>query len=325
MIADRDLEAYERALARLPMLRAVEWRPSPTSPEGVDLVLTTAQGTRTFVVHQLRADVTSAAVDRLVGAVDTPGDHIALARHVPSAPGERLRIADWNYLDAAGNCRISLDERYFWFVEGRRPPSEVSKDLTRADHEAMLLFTLLAEPALAHASPGEVAARANVPVSATRTFLRRFHAENLPRPTAVHRWLADYEGGLRRRLTLGTFRPRDPHPDALEPILRQALHGRRWAFGGGWAAHQMTGYYRGPLCVVHLDEVPPELPRLLRALPDERGPLTLIRPPSPLGYEGSMPGIAHPLLVYSELMAGESDRAHEAAVEVGSLYLNLAA
>lgn len=323
MPPDTNLDEFGRALARLPMLQAVEWRPTATGPGGLDLVLSTSQATRAFVVHHLHGDVTSAAVDRLAGEVAVPHDHIVLARYVPAAPGERLRNADWNYVDAVGNCRISVDDRFFWFVEGRRPKANSLHGFARADQEAAVRFSLLADPELSLLSPAELAQVSNAPVAIARAVLTRLRREGTARPAAVRQWLAAYEGGLRQRLMLGSFRPRDPHPDALEPLLQAALQGQRWAWGGGFAAHRMTGDYRGPHCVVHVDAIPADLPRIVRALPDERGALTFLRPPSPVGYRGVVEGVAHPLLVYADLLTGDSDRAHEAATEIGAQFLEL--
>jgi hypothetical protein len=327
MQIDPDLETFHRALAAIPMFRAVRWHPSTSVPGGVELELTTAQGSHRFVVRRHPLALSSAAADRILAEAGNsvpPGAGIVLAEHVPPAAGARLGHAGWNFLDAVGNCRIALDDAYFYAVEGRRPRPR-GQSWTQAAREAVVLFALLAEPHLERANVAELAARAHLAEARVRTLVRRLQAHGPGRREAVRQWLAAYQGSVRGLLTLGTFRPRDTHPDALEPLLQQALQGRQWAFGGGWAANLMTGYYRGPLCVVHVDEIPADLPRIVRALPDPRGPLCFVRPPSPIGYEGVVEFAAHPLLVYSELMSGESDRAHEAADEVASAYLHLAA
>jgi hypothetical protein len=43
--------------------------------------------------------------------------------------------------------------------------------------------------------------------------------------------------------------------------------------------------------------------------------------PGPLGLEGPAPHVAHPLLVYTELLVEGDERAREAAEEIHSRYL----
>ena len=75
---------------------------------------------------------------------------------------------------------------------------------------------------------------------------------------------------------------------------------------------------------VHVADRMPDLPRKLRALPDPEGRLLVLRTPIPLAFEGTGPLLAHPLLVYAELLSSNDDRAHEAAREVRHRFLEAA-
>jgi hypothetical protein len=93
-----------------------------------------------------------------------------------------------------------------------------------------------------------------------------------------------------------------------------------WKWGGGAAAERLTGYFRGRKTVVHLADPPADLPRRLRAIRDSSGHLTLLGFPGPTAMRGRTNDTAHPLLVYSELLAEGSERARDAAQELAEQF-----
>jgi hypothetical protein len=131
---------------------------------------------------------------------------------------------------------------------------------------------------------------------------------------AMDLWLAAYATIVRPKLLVGRYRSAEADLDALEariaPILTASCP---WRWGGGAAAHRLMRYYRGERTVVHVVDQPADLPKRLRVVADRDGPLVLLRPPGPTGMAGPTPDTAHPLLVYSELLADGSERAREAA------------
>jgi hypothetical protein len=131
---------------------------------------------------------------------------------------------------------------------------------------------------------------------------------------ALDLWLAGYATTVRPSLLVGTYRTQDADADALEarltPLLDKSVV---WRWGGGAAAQRLTRYYRGEKTVVHVAEPPPGLPRVLRAVPDRNGTLTILRSPGPAALQGATADTAHPLLVYSELLADGNERAIDAA------------
>jgi hypothetical protein len=64
--------------------------------------------------------------------------------------------------------------------------------------------------------------------------------------------------------------------------------------------------------------------RQLNLLPAKDGPVVVLGVPGPLGLEGPAPHVAHPLLVYTELLVEGDERAREAAEEIRSRYLEQA-
>ncbi|MEO7036985.1 MAG: type IV toxin-antitoxin system AbiEi family antitoxin [Polyangiaceae bacterium] len=67
--------------------------------------------------------------------------------------------------------------------------------------------------------------------------------------------------------------------------------------------------------------IPRDIPRQLRAIAAPDGPLTVLHTPGLLPYQGSAPHLAHPLLVYTELLSSPDPRMAEAAAELRGRFL----
>lgn len=61
----------------------------------------------------------------------------------------------------------------------------------------------------------------------------------------------------------------------------------------------------------------------MRLIPDKTGPLIFLRPFGSLPFSHELGGyiVAHPWLIYAELMNSHDSRAHEAAQEIKNQYL----
>ena len=83
----------------------------------------------------------------------------------------------------------------------------------------------------------------------------------------------------------------------------------------------MTQLYRGADTVLHVETLPTDLLRQLRALPSSDGLLTILRTPGTVAYEGARLQVAHPLLVYTEMFVSPDPRMNEAANEIRDRFL----
>ena len=147
---------------------------------------------------------------------------------------------------------------------------------------------------------------------------RRF----LDRDAVLDRWLAGYATTVRPRLLVGTFRTPDKDPNELERRIEEVLGtDEQWVWGGGAAAMRLTKFYRGPETVVHVPRWRADFPKQLKALKAHDGPLVVLQPLEQLALEGVVPRTAHPLMVYTELLATGDPRAREAAAEIQRAYL----
>jgi hypothetical protein len=121
---------------------------------------------------------------------------------------------------------------------------------------------------------------------------------------------------------LGRFRYQEPSVEQFVARLTNDAAAQKipYALTGGPAADAMQHFYRSSEVPVFLDA---EHHRALRLLPDRTGPVVLLKPFGDLVYwrefEGKM--VAHPWLVYSELLNGSDPRAREAAEQLRQEFL----
>ncbi len=335
-----DLQPYLALLRALPFVRAAKVkntaRPAVERRQADAILrLRTAAGE-----HQLRAaikrtNLTLPLVEDLLARLRQPPGKawVVLAPYVGPQLGQHLRDNGVNYLDLAGNCYLALGRNFLALIEGKRPtrPAPPERGVRGPGHQ--VLFALLARPDLLDAPVRTLAAAAGVGKTAAAEMLARLHAEGLLgtdrggrrllQPQVVlDRWLAGYTALVRPRLLIGRYRTNDPDPEALEKRVEHTLRETTtWAWGGGAAAMRLTPYYRGIDTVLHVAKPIPDLTRRLRALPARDGPLILLKVPGRVAFEGKKARTAHPLLVYTELLAGGHERAREAARRIWDRYL----
>lgn len=97
----------------------------------------------------------------------------------------------------------------------------------------------------------------------------------------------------------------------------------KFALTGGPAADLLQHYYRGPEVPLFLSESAPAVLQRLGLLPDRSGSVIVLGAfGAPVFWRtvDQMP-IAHPWLIYAELMDGADPRGHEAAEELRREFL----
>ncbi len=277
---------------------------------------------------------------RARGVLETLGARgegwILFAPAIPAELGREMAQRGANFVDRQGNCFLALGTRYMAHVEGRAAPAKPPQDRALRGPGYRCLFALLAKPSLLDAPLRTLAAEAGVSRQAAVDARERLDAGGEVLTTrrgrvwspkgwrdALDRWLVGWRDTLRPRLIVGRFTPAERDPSALEARIAPALDALgAWRWGGTAAGFRLTGHYRGPRTVVHLDAAVPEarLAKALRALPDPAGTLVVMRTPGPVAFEGVTDDTVHPLLAYAEMNDGD-ERALEAAVELRARYL----
>ncbi|HYV84345.1 MAG TPA: type IV toxin-antitoxin system AbiEi family antitoxin [Patescibacteria group bacterium] len=291
--------------------------------------------TREFDLEVKRTHLTRGTVDGVLAQAARRGQRpwILFAPHVGRPLGQYLNEQRVNYVDVAGNCRLQIDRRHMALIEGRPPERAAGQGRGIGAPGFRILFALLVKPGLLDAPVRQVAEAAGVATATAANRLTQLRKDGLvdQRPnvrvlTAPRRmldlWLKGYETLVRPKLLIGRFRTEEQNPRATEHLVEKALRrDTKWAFGAGAAAHRMTGYYRGPETVVHVQHANIDVAKRLHALRAEDGPLTLIQAPGPVAFESVVPHTVAPLLVYTELILAGDKRAREAATEIERKYL----
>jgi hypothetical protein len=288
-----------------------------------------------FLVELKRAHLThEVAQDLIARTRHAPqAQWLLFAPYVPPGMAGLLVEAGLGYVDEAGNCYLAIGKDHIAMIEGRRPIERPGRGRGMGAPGHRILFAILADPDVLNKPAREFARLAGTGKTAVIHTLDRLEADGLVgrgatrrhllnRKQVLERWLAGYATMVRPRMLAGTYRVPDEEMQMLERRIETALgNATKWAWGGGAAAMRLTRHYRGGQTVIHLQEPPENLPQLLRALPAKEGPLIILRTPGEIAFNGALPRTAHPLLVYTELLAANDERANEAAEEVRERFL----
>jgi hypothetical protein len=331
------LSSRLEALPFVETTRFEEVPPQAGRGSQLELEVETPSGEYHLTVELRQTALSYALVDRVLSArkeLENGGGWILLAPYVSPRIGRYLVEHGGNFFDELGNCHLVLDDRYVAIVEGRRAPSRRASGLGFRAAGYRVIFALLARPDLLQGTVREIAGAAGVGKTTAAMTLQRLRQELVIAPDRwgyrmlqpselMDRWLVAYQDIVRPSLFVGNFRVQERDPQALERRIEHVLEQQDipWYWGGGAALHRINGFYRGEATVLHLPEPPINLPRVLRALPAEEGPFTVLRLPGPVGATGLKAGTAHPLLIYSELMTQGDPRGREAAEQFWREYL----
>ena len=339
MIAQEQTERCMARLRELPFVEHLDLTAQPDLQLGFRpdycLEIRTAGGAWPFLLDVKTTHLTYAVAEGFVlRAGQTPDQPWMLcAPYIPRHIGNFLVEKEQCFVDTVGNCYVALGREHIALIQGRTAPKRAGRGRGMGLAGYKVLFALLAEPRLLERPIRDFAAEVGVGKTAVAHTLERLEEEGLIGRGVKHRqvlaltpildkWLVGYENLVRPRLRIGTFRTLDPDPDALEARVEVELEkDPNWAWGGGAAAMRLTGYYRGENTVLYHDHPPPDLHRRLRAIPAHDGPLTILRTPGKIALRGELPRTVHPLLVYTELVGEQNERAREAAANIRDRFI----
>ena len=335
-----DLEPYLEQLLRLPFVRGARVAElEPRRPERhLDAVVAiqTPAGEKLLPVEHKRSFLVRGIAEHLVSLAGSIPGLIVLTPGVGRAIGDLFSQSGVNFIDLAGNCSLRIGEQYYARLQGnRRPPVHPAERGMRAPAHRVL-FALLVQPELVGAPDRELAAAAGRASPQTANYLRkrlvisghvlasRSSHQWAPegRRQATELWLAGFATTLFPNLSIGRFRASVHDVGQVEAMLESGLKdGASWRWGGGAAAHRLTGYYRGDQTLLYFADPPPSPARQLRLVPDAGGDVRLARSPGPLAFSGPNRATVHPLLVYADLIGEGHERARDAAAEVRRRFL----
>jgi hypothetical protein len=232
---------------------------------------------------------------------------------------------------------LALGDAHSVLLLGRHEPRVDPSARRPGPALIQLYFVLLAEPAAVTWPVRTLATAAGVGKTAAATGLQRLVRLGVLARTSDHGYrvvdraplvddfIRGYTQVLRAHLVIGRFRSPDLN---TEPCLRHIASAAEqvratWAVTGGPAAHALDRFYQGDSLPLFFEPWTHAIQRTLRLVPDREGPVILLRPFGALWawrVIRNMP-VAHPWLVYAELLHHGEPRALEAAEHLREGYL----
>jgi hypothetical protein len=340
-----DLGRYLKPIRALPFVTALDWKVAPrgNGDRQIDAEIKITTPRRKF---KLAAEFKRTYLDRAtLSALMAQQAHVRekmkmplllIARYIPAPMGERLAEAGINFVDGIGNLHVNLGGDYYVFTAGRKEikPKVGERRITAAMVQAA--FAFLADANAVHwpvRKLAEVAGTGKTAAAEARQRLTEtgvLHATRTGLKVADRKaleedFLGGYERVLRPELLMGRFRALERDPDTLLEKFQQWA-GRNhvpWAVTGAPAAFRLQRFYRGEQIPVFVGIAPDRLTRDLKLLPDKNGAVLLLREFGtlfPWRVERGLP-VAHPWLIYAELLHEGGARAIEAATEIREKFL----
>ena len=300
----------------------------------------TAKGAHVFVIETKRSYLDSSTLNALISHANVSSKAsrhpvLLFARYVPQPSAEKLIQAGINFIDLAGNMHLALNHDYVRTVIGKKEERRHSEQiLTPA--RIQLLFVLAAQPESLSWTVRQLAEAAGVSKSNAAKIRQELLAERFlvarkngyvveDAKELEEQLVRGYEQVLRPKIMIGRFRANESMEKLLMDKFKRVFNEASvsWSLTGGPAASLLQRFYKGVDIPVFLDALTDDMLRDLRVLPDKTGPIIFMRSFGPLTRWKRIHGteIAHPWLIFTELMQSEDPRAHEAAVNLKGEFL----
>lgn len=266
---------------------------------------------------------------------------LLLADYINPSVAQMLKQSKINFIDTAGNLFVNVRNLHV-SVEGKRARvlSVMKPPRVWGNTGLRLLYTLLLHPEAINQPYRHLASSTDVSLGAIGWIIRDLKEGGYLHPTAkdefklvrrkelMMRWVEEYGAKLRPRLVINSYRSFAQDEKEVLPAFRNfaLVHGIQWALTGGVAADEVIHHYRGPYLTVFVsDWIQDSALKDLNWAPIEGGPITLLRAFSSQIFNdwtsNSAYPVAHPLLIYAELVYGGGERELETARLIYSEYL----
>jgi len=312
------------------------------SDPGIDgtLKVRTPKGTFSFLVEQKRSFLDRGVLNALVAQAKLHADRrkplLLFARYIPRPSAERLIESGVNFLDQAGNMHLVLGKNYERTITGNKENTVRKEGRRISPAIAQLMFTFATNEASGSWSVRQLAEASGLGKSNVANVREQLVERGVLKKSEKgfdirdksrlpEELLRGYELALRPKLLVGRFRSAESGIDGMLVHLREALRERsvRWSVTGGPAAQLLQKFYQGLELPIFLDSFSDQLRQKLKIVPDKSGPIIVLRSfgTIPFWRETAPFPLAHPWLIYSELMYSSDPRAHEAAEEIKREFL----
>lgn len=340
--AETQLSAYLEQLRELDFVKGVEFSSdSKRNAAEVDGIINVDTPKGKFI---LLVELKSSYLDRThINALITQSKHYAekyhhpmllLARYLPAPSAEQLADAGVNFLDRVGNIHLTLGKNYGRTIIGRREPQKAKEPKVITAAKGQLLFTFAAYEQAPSWTVRQLAEASGVGKSNVAKLRKQLVEEGILTRTLrlkddqkiEDQLLRAYEQALRPKLLINRFRAAESSTAQLVEKIRTTFtkSSLKWSLTGAPAAFELQRFYKGSDIPIFVESLPEATLRELRVLRDRNGPIIFLRAFGTVPFWKKIGGstIAHPWLIYSELMYSSDPRAHEAAEQLKAEFLS---
>ncbi|MCY3767767.1 MAG: type IV toxin-antitoxin system AbiEi family antitoxin [Gammaproteobacteria bacterium] len=299
---------------------------------------------------RLAAEIKKWATQANLGAVINqiknfaePGQGLLIADYINPNMGERLKEADVQFLDTAGNAYINQRPIYI-YIKGNKPQQAVvAKERVKTGKAFQptgmkVVFAFLRDRELINAPYREIADQAGVALGTVGWVIRDLMAQGIllegtnknqrelnNLDLLIDKWVEAYPYKLKGKYKIGTFNTDNPdwwkaiHPEEFDA----------W-WGGETAVAKYTNYLNPKHGVVYIHQANManflQTARLRKTRPHERPDMQidLIEPFwKEVENKGNteQAGLAHPIIVYADLIETGDTRNLDAADQLRERYL----
>ena len=272
-----------------------------------------------------------------------PGQGLLVADYINPNIGERLKAADTQFLDTAGNAYINQRPVYI-YIKGNKPQQSIAAKEPVKTGKAFqpagmkVVFAFLRENELVNASYRNIANKAAVALGTVGGVIgdlitHGFLLEGIDKSQRkladfdllLDRWAEAYPYKLKRKYEIGTFTTGNPdwwktiHPNKFDA---------EW--GGEIAVAKYTNYLNPQHGLVYIDKANMadflQAARLRKAEPHERQniQIDLVEPfwkKANIQGETKHAGLVHPIIAFADLIETGDSRNLDAANKLREKYL----
>lgn len=282
-----------------------------------------------FIALEARKNLGNTAVSEVIAKSKQYGEMpiLLVADYVSFTQAEKLRAANVQFVDAAGNAFVR-NASYLIFISGQKPENRPKKSIAAFSPAGIeLLLAFVNRPELINADYRTIAGETRVT------------------HTTVGRWFGEMErlGFLRRRrtgerrllrrdelLSRWTNYYGETFRNKLEPVRFKSTKktGRWWdeidvgefgaVWGGETGGERLTRHLKPAQATIYSNSLLPKLQFKYRLVRDPSGEFEIVKK---FWKFGDLGDVAPPLVVYADLMATGDERNIETARLIYDEYL----
>jgi hypothetical protein len=339
--SDPDREMLEKAIEALKESTGLNARIElPAKREKIEnevnamIVLSTEDHRWDFsavVKKSLTNDILGYVIAELREARSQPG--VLITRYVTPNQAEKLRLANAQFIDTAGNAFLNQPPLFVLVTGNRRSESIVKARPARffSSTGIKVLFALLCRPVLAAGSYRDIAAAADVSLGAVSQVMEDLKSAGylinqegregkerrlMKHEELIRRWGEAYSERLRPKLLISRFSAEKA--DWWKEVQLEEMNA---CWSGEVAAAKLTRYLRPQIKTIYAPNRLAALQLKFRFRQDKNGEIELLKKFWTFDRNAAPSDTAPALLVYADLMASGDERNIETAGMIYDRYV----